>query len=107
MPWKKGESGNPGGRVGVASDIRELARQHTSAALATLVRIAKDVKSPPAAQVAASNSLLDRGYGKPPQGLEHTGKDGGPIETLDVTDAHRARAMAAFFAKLRVAGKIS
>jgi hypothetical protein len=30
--------------------------------------------------VSAATALLDRGYGKPRQSLEHTGKDGGPVE---------------------------
>jgi hypothetical protein len=30
-----------------------------------LVQIVEDVNAPPAARVAAANSLLDRGYGKP------------------------------------------
>lgn len=34
---------------------------------------------------------------------EHTGKDGGPIETKDVTDEHRARALAAFLMRTSAA----
>src|SRR5690349_16441812 len=60
--------------------IETLARAHTEIALKTLARIAEKGESE-TAQVAAANSLLDRGYGKPRQAIEHTGKDGGPIET--------------------------
>lgn len=66
--------------------LSDLARQHTAAALQTLVDIAKDGESE-AARVSAANALLDRGYGKPPQAFEHTGKDGGPIQTEDLTTA--------------------
>ena len=45
----------------------ELARQHTAAAVETLVSIMTDPKSAPAARVSAANALLDRGHGKPPQ----------------------------------------
>jgi hypothetical protein len=37
MRFEKGQSGNPGGRPQRHGDIRELARRHTGAALATLV----------------------------------------------------------------------
>lgn len=33
-------------------------------------------KAPPAARVAAANSILDRGWGKAPQALEHSGAVG-------------------------------
>jgi hypothetical protein len=35
---------------------------------------------PPMTQLAAANALLDRGYGRPHQSVEMTGKDGDPIE---------------------------
>ena len=65
MPFRKGQSGNPGGRPKILADVRELARAHTDTALNALVEIVENKKSPPAARVAAANSLLDRGYGKP------------------------------------------
>lgn len=52
------------------TDIRSLARTHTETAVRTLVRIAASTKAPESAQVAAANSLLDRGWGKP-QGNEN------------------------------------
>ena len=63
-PFEKGESGNPGGRPRVEGEIRELARQHTGTALRTLIEIAERGENE-SARVAAANSLLDRGYGKP------------------------------------------
>jgi hypothetical protein len=42
------------------------------------VQVAQSSESD-AARVAAANALLDRGYGKPRQGVEHTGVDGAPI----------------------------
>jgi hypothetical protein len=50
--------------------LRELARRHTPAAIATLAQIMKDKKAPPAARVVAANSLLDRGFDKPVQTVE-------------------------------------
>ena len=67
MPFEKGTSGNPGGRPKVVAEVKELARAHTGEAIQTLVSIMTNPKSAPAARVSAANSLLDRGYGKPPQ----------------------------------------
>ena len=65
MTWQKGQSGNPGGRVGVPAEVRELARRHTKDAIERLVHWLNSDN--PNASVAAANSLLDRGYGKPAQ----------------------------------------
>ena len=73
-PFKKGQSGNPGGRPKVVAEVKELARAHTGEAIKTLVSIMTNPKSAPAARVSAANALLDRGYGKPPQHI--SGSDG-------------------------------
>ena len=70
--WQKGQSGNPGGRPKVLGDVQELARQRSPEALNTLVEIMQSPKAPPAARVAAANSLLDRGYGRPTQTIAQT-----------------------------------
>ena len=74
-PFKKGQSGNPGGRPKVIAEVKELARAHTGEAIGTLVSIMTNPKYAPAARVSAANALLDRGYGKPPQ---HITGEGGP-----------------------------
>jgi Family of unknown function (DUF5681) len=58
MPWRKGQSGNPGGRPVGYGEIRQLARAHTNAALETLLEVAKSGKSE-SARVAAAVALLD------------------------------------------------
>jgi hypothetical protein len=65
--FKPGQSGNLNGRPKAVPKIQFLAQGYSEAAIATLVGIMSDPKAPPAARVAASNAILDRGHGKPPQ----------------------------------------
>ncbi len=52
------------------TDVRDAARQHTLAAVETLVSVMEDLKAPHSARVAAANGLLDRGHGKAAQHIE-------------------------------------
>ncbi len=52
------------------TDVRDAARQHTLAAVETLVSVMEDLKAPASARVAAANGLLDRGHGKAAQHIE-------------------------------------
>jgi hypothetical protein len=81
--FEKGKSGNPKGRPKSDKTIIELARTMTEDALNTLYSVMME-SDKDQARVAAASAILDRGWGKPPQALEHTGKDGGPIETKTV-----------------------
>lgn len=82
MVWKKGQSGNPGGRNTEIdlTEIRTLARTHTKIAIDCLVHWARDLKNP--ASIGAAQALLDRGWGKPQQAVEVSGKDGGPLVAI-------------------------
>lgn len=62
------------------ASLQELARRDTELALATLRRVAKGSESD-AAAVSAANALLDRGYGRPSQAVQHCGS----IGTYDLT----------------------
>jgi hypothetical protein len=57
-------SGNPGGRPREIGHVRDLARQHTEAAIRTLVEIMESGKSD-SARAAAASELLSRGWGRP------------------------------------------
>ena len=97
MPFKKGQSGNPGGRIGVPKEVRALARTHTEDAINRLVFWMKS--EDPRASVAASNSLLDRGYGKPVAPIEmdhHVG------EFDDLSDEQLEAAMIKKLAELGI-----
>ena len=63
--------GDPGLRqmAKATVEIRSLARAHTETALRTLASIMTKEDAPDAARVAAANSLLDRGWGKPAQAI--------------------------------------
>jgi uncharacterized protein DUF5681 len=74
-PFQPGQSGNPGGRPKVIAEVRDLARQHTALAIETLVHTMEHGDKD-AARVTAAQALLDRGWGKPVQGLDVTGPEG-------------------------------
>lgn len=87
-PWKKGQSGNPGGRSSVAKDFRERCREFMDGdgwrALFAMVHEG----GPNAYQALAL--IAAYAYGKPSQPI--TGEDGGPIQfavTALVADIQR------------------
>lgn len=56
------------------TDIRSLARGHTRKALSVLAAVMSADDAPHSARVAAAIALLDRGWGKPMQQIEHSGE---------------------------------
>lgn len=60
-----GQSGNPSGRPKDVGPIKELAKQHTQAAIDALVGALADENG--RTRVAAAEAILDRAYGKPTQ----------------------------------------
>jgi hypothetical protein len=77
--WRPGQSGNPGGRPKVSAEIRELARQHGSQAIERLVALMHSKNESVA--VRAAEALLDRGYGRPMQGVELSEQEARPKHT--------------------------
>src|ERR1700674_2334042 len=71
--FRKGESGNPGGRPKAVAELRDLARTYTAEAIDALAELMRDGEDE-RVRLAASVSLLDRGWGKPAQAL--AGPDG-------------------------------
>ena len=80
-PFQKGQSGNPGGMPQGMAELKAAARALTPLAMQTLGGIAADPEAPPAARVAASTAILDRGWGKPSQAIGGA-EDLGPVQTV-------------------------
>lgn len=89
MAFKKGESGNPGGRAKVrlldGRTLADLAREHTEEAVMTLVAIMRDDAQTGAARVAAADKILNRGWGQAPQTIAFT-DDREPLDLSSMTD---------------------
>jgi hypothetical protein len=68
--FAKGVAGNPGGRPRELADVKELARQHTTEAIETLVTLMREGRTD-TARAAAASELLSRGWGKATTPLEH------------------------------------
>lgn len=58
------------------TEIKSLARAHTSTAINVLAGIMNETAAPHAARVSAASALLDRGWGKPTQPI--AGDDDAP-----------------------------
>ena len=65
MPFKKGETGNPGGRPKVEQDVLAIARAAGPKAIERLISLIDHKDARIAA--TASEQVLNRGFGKPPQ----------------------------------------
>lgn len=90
--FSKGQSGNPGGRPKKTDEERTLeamCKQRTPEALATILSI-MDSSDQDRAKLAAAQYILDRGWGKAKESIEHSGN-----VTLSIADqikqAHEQR----------------
>ena len=92
MAFKKGKSGNPGGRPKETHDVKLLAREHTAEAIERLVEWMRSDNAK--ASVSACNAILNRGYGTPAQSMELTGKDGDALIPDSTSEFDKARLIA-------------
>lgn len=81
MAFKKGQSGNPGGRPKGEGRLRDLARPYTEEALQAMINVMRNSEDEKA-RVIAADKILDRGWGKAAQPVEHSGE----IGNRDITD---------------------
>lgn len=78
--WKKGVSGNPGGRPTGYAEVVKLARSYTKAVMSRLYLIA--MRRDNAAGVRAAEIILERGWGKAPVATDPAG-DAAKAMTLE------------------------
>lgn len=60
----------------VTADIKAIAQPYGAKAVAVLASIMDDAMAPHAARVSAADKLLDRGFGKAKQSIDHSSEDG-------------------------------
>jgi hypothetical protein len=73
MPFKKGQSGNPGGKAKYRKDnvqatienVTAMAREMSIEALQVLSRIMRDKDAPPGVRRASCSDILNRAWGNP------------------------------------------
>lgn len=84
--FKKGQSGNPGGRKPIPADLKEAMRGLAETATKVLQKAMAEslVKGQPStrAGIMAALAVHDRGYGKPTQDIN------AKFETVDPSHAH-------------------
>ena len=80
--FKKGRSGNPSGRKKKTEEeqlLEDLCKDKTQDALSTILLIMEGGENE-RNRLAAAQYVIDRGWGKARQAVEHSGKDGQPIQ---------------------------
>lgn len=97
--WKKGQSGNPGGRPKLLQEVRDAAQKRCLDVVEILWDIARDEDRPEQARIAAGTKILEYGVGKPPQRVELEGNPDRPIEfrgdALDTDEMRQLRELVA------------
>jgi hypothetical protein len=73
MPFKKGQSGNPGGRPKQERAVVEAARAAGDRCIEVLQELVEH--DDPRVQLAAADQLLNRGFGKPRQAITAEAKN--------------------------------
>lgn len=69
-PFKKGQSGNPGGKPKVKRTAEEIALKHAQKAVEEVAKLAFSPSAPDQVRLSALQTLLDRGLGKAKQSVD-------------------------------------
>jgi hypothetical protein len=98
-PRPKAGPGRPKGSLNkITLEIKEIAQRYGERAIIGLASLAEGAESE-SARVAAWKELLDRGYGKSPQAITHSGDSQNPLAVKDVSDIDRAKLLAFLVSK--------
>ena len=88
--WKRGSSGNPGGKTRAQKDVmrevRDAAGSYAPEALKTLVNILRNRRVSPTTRIAAASAILDRAVGKPAVPPAVNFADGSDLPVMDGPD---------------------
>lgn len=99
-PFKPGETANPSGRPAVARDFRERCRAYMEVeGWDNIIAMASNPKDRD--KYRAAELIAAYAYGKPKQGLEVTGDEGGPVILAALTPEERAAKIAGYLARLQ------
>jgi hypothetical protein len=71
--FKKGKSGNPGGRPRALASVMHEARRHTFEALRVELKLMRSAESE-SVRLNAAEAILSRGWGRPLQALQVDGR---------------------------------
>lgn len=80
--FKKGQSGNPGGRPKGIFSVTRRAQEAGEEAVEFLLSVMRNAEEETKDRIAAARDILDRGFGKPKQQTELTGGDGVEINIV-------------------------
>lgn len=89
---RKGAGRKKGGKNMKTEEMQLIAKRHARAAIKRIRDIMENGEDDKV-RLAAAREMLDRGFGKPTQGMTHGGPNGGPIPfTFDMTGAANDKA---------------
>jgi len=71
--FKKGASGNPGGRPRALASVMHEARRHTLEAIKVLLKLMRTAESE-SVRLNAAEAIISRGWGKPIQAVQVDGR---------------------------------
>ncbi len=92
---KREGAGRPAGSVNkTTAELKEYCQEFSEDIISMLAQLAY-YSIDPRVRIMAGKEILDRGHGRAPQGVEVSGPDGKPIESIDMTNKELAR-LAAF-----------